>query len=47
MREDLRIAGIVTLINNDVEIVPRKLYYRDSNMAIKLNNDFKGVITHN
>ncbi|KAJ3322234.1 Radial spoke head protein 9 [Boothiomyces sp. JEL0866] len=43
MKEDLRISCIVRLINSDVEIVPRKAYYKDSNMVIKQNPDFKGL----
>lgn len=43
IKEDVRIAGIVRLINNDVEIVPRKLYYRDAAMKIQRNPDFKGI----
>ena len=43
IKEDVRIAGIIALINNDVEIVPRKMYYRDSNMNIRLNEGFKGI----
>jgi radial spoke head protein 9 len=43
VKEDVRIAGIVTIINRDVEIVPRKAYYRDSTMSIKKNPAFKGL----
>ncbi|KAJ3306678.1 Radial spoke head protein 9 [Kappamyces sp. JEL0829] len=43
IKEDVRIAGIIQLINHDVEIVPRKMYYRDSSMTIKHNPDFKGL----
>lgn len=42
IKEDVRIAGIIQLINKDVEIVPRKLYYRDAAMKIQKNADFKG-----
>jgi radial spoke head protein 9 len=43
IQEDVRIAGIIQLINNDVEIVPRKAYYRDSSMKIKPNLQFNGL----
>ncbi|KAJ3272127.1 Radial spoke head protein 9 [Terramyces sp. JEL0728] len=43
MKEDVRIASIIRLINSEVEIVPRKSYYKDSNMAIKQNPAFKGL----
>ncbi|KAJ3308859.1 Radial spoke head protein 9 [Boothiomyces sp. JEL0838] len=43
MKEDMRISCIVRLINSDVEIVPRKAYYKDSNMIIKQNPHFKGL----
>ena len=44
IKEDVRIAGIIQLINKDVEIVPRKLYYRDAAMKIQKNADFKGKL---
>ncbi len=47
VKEDVRIAGIIQLINNDVEIVPRKLYYRDAGMNIQKNADFAGTKKNN
>jgi hypothetical protein len=43
VKEDVRIAGIVALINREVEIVPRKAYYRDATMKIKKNEAFTGL----
>lgn len=43
IKEDVRIAGIVNLINHDVEIVPRKAYYRDARMQIVRNPTFTGI----
>jgi radial spoke head protein 9 len=43
IKEDVRISGIIALINKDVEIVPRKMYYRDANMKICRNEGFKGI----
>lgn len=43
IKEDVRMAGIIALINSDVEIVPRKMYYRNSGMQILKNEEFKGT----
>lgn len=43
IKEETRIAALITIINRDAQIVPRKAYYRDSSMQIKPNPSFEGL----
>ncbi|KAI8893148.1 hypothetical protein BC833DRAFT_609416 [Globomyces pollinis-pini] len=43
VKEEIRLAATISMINNDTEIVPRKAYYRDTNWIIKQNPEFKGL----
>ncbi|KAI8909614.1 hypothetical protein EDD86DRAFT_205869 [Gorgonomyces haynaldii] len=43
VKEEKRLAGVISSINYQIEIVPRGAYYRDRNMNILLNPSFKGL----
>ncbi|KAI8925221.1 hypothetical protein BC831DRAFT_550786 [Entophlyctis helioformis] len=43
LREEKRLAAVVSAINYDAQIVPRGAYYRDLNRNIRANPNFKGL----
>jgi len=44
INEEKRLSGVIKMINNDVEIVPRGAYYQDRLKRIHFNYKFKGKI---